>query len=51
MSGHPVSTIGFERRFNRAFIIGEREAFVAHMLRDIPEPPPKAAETRAANLG
>jgi hypothetical protein len=29
----------------------DREAFVAHMLRDVPQPPPRAAETRAANLG
>lgn len=51
LSGNPVSTIGFERRFNRAFAITDRDAFVANMLRDIPAPPPRAAETRAANLG
>lgn len=51
LSGNPVSSIGFERRFNRAFAITDRDAFVAYMLRDIPDPPPRAAETRAANLG
>jgi hypothetical protein len=51
LSGNPVSTVGYERRFNRAFAMRDREAFVAHMLRDVPQPPPRAAETRAANLG
>ena len=50
LSGNPVSSIGFERRFNRAFAITDREAFIAHMLRDIPEAPPGAAAMRAANL-
>lgn len=51
LSGNPVSTIGFERRFNRAFAIEDRDAFIAHMLREIPDPPTRAAEIRAANLG
>ena len=51
LSGTPLSTIGFERRFNRAFGVTDVEAFVALMLRDIPPPPPRAAETRAINMG
>lgn len=51
LSGKPVSTIGFERRFNRAFGIADRDAFVEFMLRDIPPPPAGAAAIRAANLG
>jgi glyoxylase-like metal-dependent hydrolase (beta-lactamase superfamily II) len=51
LSGKPTSTIGFERRFNRAFAITDREQFVELMLRDIPPAPPGAAATRAANLG
>ncbi len=51
LSGTPVSSIGFERRFNPAFAIEDRDAFIAHMLRDVPAPPPRAAEIRAANLG
>jgi len=51
LSGTPVSTIGFERRFNRAFALTEREAFVAYMLGEIPPRPLHAAETRRANLG
>lgn len=51
LSGKPTSTIGFERRFNNAFAIEDRDAFVAAITRDIPAPPPDAALTRAANLG
>jgi hydroxyacylglutathione hydrolase len=50
LSGNPLSTIGFERRNNRAFANSDREAFVELMVRDIPPPPPSAAATRAANL-
>jgi hydroxyacylglutathione hydrolase len=51
LSGKSTSTIGFERRFNRAFGIADHDAFIAHMLRDIPPPPESAAATRAINLG
>ena len=51
LSGKPSSTIGFERRFNRAFAIEEEEEFVRHMLENIPSPPADAAKIRAINLG
>ena len=51
LSGKPSSTIGFERRFNRAFGIGEEGEFVRHMLENIPTPPADAAKIRAMNLG
>ncbi|HJR15232.1 MAG TPA: hypothetical protein VJ808_00135, partial [Gemmatimonadales bacterium] len=51
LSGNPVSTIGFERRHNKAFGILDREDFVAYMLRDTPPRPPDAARFRAENLG
>jgi glyoxylase-like metal-dependent hydrolase (beta-lactamase superfamily II) len=51
LSGTPVSSIGFERRFNRAFAMTDERAFVDLMLSDIPARPPRAAETRAANMG
>jgi hydroxyacylglutathione hydrolase len=51
LSGKPSSTIGFERRFNRAFRIEERDEFVALMLRDIPPRPPDAERIRLENLG
>ena len=51
LSGNPTSTIGFERRFNRAFGITDRDAFVQYMLRDTPPRPPDADRVRARNLG
>jgi hydroxyacylglutathione hydrolase len=51
LSGKPISTIGFERRHNAAFRIEDEEEFLRVMLRDIPPPPPRAAELRAANAG
>jgi glyoxylase-like metal-dependent hydrolase (beta-lactamase superfamily II) len=51
LSGKPSSTVGFERRFNRAFRIDDRDAFVALMLQDIPPRPADAERTRAVNLG
>jgi len=51
LSGKPTSTIGFERRFNKAFGIEDEDDFVRAMLADIPPPPPQAAEVRATNSG
>jgi hydroxyacylglutathione hydrolase len=51
LSGKPMSTIGFERRHNAAFRIEAEQDFVRAMLEEIPPPPPRAAELRAANAG
>jgi glyoxylase-like metal-dependent hydrolase (beta-lactamase superfamily II) len=51
LSGKPMSTIGFERRFNKAFQIDDKDEFVRHMTENIPAPPPEAAKIRATNLG
>jgi hypothetical protein len=51
LSGNPVSTVGFERRHNKALGITDRDVFIAHMLRDTPPRPPDAARIRAENLG
>jgi glyoxylase-like metal-dependent hydrolase (beta-lactamase superfamily II) len=51
LSGKPSSTIGFERRFNRAFSLTDQETFVRLMLEEIPPRPARAAEIRAENLG
>jgi len=51
LSGKPMSTIGFERRFNKAFQLDDREAFVGFMLQNIPPRPPRAEEIRAINQG
>ncbi len=50
LSGKPASTIGFERRFNRAFATTDRGAFVELMLSEIPTRPENADRTRAENL-
>jgi hydroxyacylglutathione hydrolase len=51
LSANPISTIGFERRHNRAFRIDNEADFVGFMLQDIPPAPPQAAELRATNSG
>src|SRR5262252_8953555 len=51
LSGKPMSTIGFERRFNQGFQIDDLERFVQYMLENIPVLPPGAATVRAINLG
>ena len=47
----PMSTIGFEKRHNKAFRIEDEEAFVRAMLADVPPAPPQGAQIRAANAG
>jgi hydroxyacylglutathione hydrolase len=49
LSGNPASSIGFERRHNRALKFDSEDAFVAALLEDIPPAPPQQAEIVAAN--
>jgi glyoxylase-like metal-dependent hydrolase (beta-lactamase superfamily II) len=49
LSATPVSTIGFERRHNRALQLGSEDAFVAEITSDIPPAPPQQAAIVAAN--
>jgi hydroxyacylglutathione hydrolase len=51
LSGKPTSTIGFEKRYNKAFRIEDEPTFVRTMLADIPPAPPQAAQVRALNSG
>ena len=51
LSGNPISTIGFEKRFNRSFRIEDREEFLRQIVQDIPPRPPQAERVRAANMG
>ncbi|AZG78718.1 MBL fold metallo-hydrolase [Methylocystis rosea] len=51
LSGKPTSTIGFEKRHNKAFRIENEEVFVRAMVADIPPAPPQAAHVRAINSG
>jgi hydroxyacylglutathione hydrolase len=49
LSGHPASTIGFERRHNQALQAGSEDAFVEALMGDIPPTPEHQAEIVAAN--
>ena len=49
LSANPVSSIGFERRNNKALGFASEDAFVESLLRDIPPAPPQQAENVAAN--
>lgn len=49
LSGHPTSTIGFERRHNAALLFSSEDEFVAALMKDIPPPPEQQAEIVAAN--
>jgi glyoxylase-like metal-dependent hydrolase (beta-lactamase superfamily II) len=51
LSGKPTSTIGFEKRYNKAFRIEDETTFLRTMLEDIPPAPPQAAQVRAFNSG
>jgi len=51
LSGKPTSTIGFEKRHNKAFRIEDVNAFLSAMLADVPPAPPQAAQIRATNSG
>jgi hypothetical protein len=51
LSGKPVSTIGFEKRYNKAFGLTDEREFVRAMTAEVPPPPPQAAHFRAINSG
>jgi hypothetical protein len=50
LSGKPASTIGFERRFNRAFATEDGDTFAQPMIADIPARPENADNIRVTNL-
>jgi glyoxylase-like metal-dependent hydrolase (beta-lactamase superfamily II) len=49
LSGNPFSTIGFERRHNRALAAADAEAFAHALLVEVPPPPADQTEIVAAN--
>lgn len=51
LSANPLSSIGFERRHNKAFRIDDEADFIRCMLENIPPAPPEAGRLRAANAG
>ena len=50
LSGNPFSTLGFERRHNRALQHEDAASFAAALLVDVPPPPADQASIVAANL-
>jgi hypothetical protein len=50
LSGKPSSTLGFERRWNPALSIRNRDEFIAYLIRDIPPRPANMDQFVAANL-
>lgn len=51
LSGKPTSTIGFEKRFNHALQINNKDEFIKHMTEDVPPQPENFKETRKTNQG
>lgn len=51
MSPKPVSTVGFERRFNPALSFSSEREFVAYVMSDLPVQPPRFQKVRQFNLG
>jgi glyoxylase-like metal-dependent hydrolase (beta-lactamase superfamily II) len=51
LSGHPASSIGFERRHNEVLSAGSESEFVEAVLTDMPPAPEHQAEIVAANRG
>jgi glyoxylase-like metal-dependent hydrolase (beta-lactamase superfamily II) len=49
LSANPVSTIGFERRHNRALQFDGEDAFIAALVEEMPPPPDRQGEIVAAN--
>jgi glyoxylase-like metal-dependent hydrolase (beta-lactamase superfamily II) len=49
LSANPASSIGFERRHNRALQLGSEDEFVAALVEEIPPAPERQAEIVAAN--
>jgi len=49
LSANPASTVGFERRHNRALRHDSEDAFVAALLEDLPPAPDRQADIVAAN--
>jgi hydroxyacylglutathione hydrolase len=49
LSSNPFSSIGFERRHNRALFYADEESFARALLEDVPPPPADQAAIVAAN--
>ena len=49
LSAQPASTVGFERRHNKALQYDSKAAFVEALVKDVPPAPPQQAEIVASN--
>jgi hydroxyacylglutathione hydrolase len=49
LSANPASTIGFERRHNKALQFDSEQSFIEALVQDIPPAPPRQSEIFAAN--
>ena len=49
LSAQPASTVGFERRHNKALQFESEQAFVEDLVQSVPPAPPQQAEIVAAN--
>jgi hydroxyacylglutathione hydrolase len=49
LSSNPISTVGFERRHNRALRFADEDAFAEALVRDLPPVPARQADIMAAN--
>ena len=49
LSSNPISTIGFERRHNRALQFADEDSFAAALVQDMPPAPVRQADIVAAN--
>jgi hydroxyacylglutathione hydrolase len=49
LSAQPASTVGFERRHNRALQFDSEQSFIEALVEDIPPAPPRQSEILAAN--
>ena len=49
LSANPVSTVGFERRHNKAVAVDSEDAFAEALVRDIPPAPEHRSAIVAAN--
>jgi hypothetical protein len=50
LSGKPSSTLGFEKRWNPALAIRDRQAFIDYLTSDIPPRPTDMDRIVAANV-
>jgi hypothetical protein len=51
MSGKPMSTLAFEKRFNPALSIASEDAFVAALMAELPPKPAGMEATLRQNQG